>query len=146
MNRTARLAVAALALVVAAPAAARNDELKLPIADALRTPDAKAKLDPSIRLYFGTTPGGVERTIGETRTNKKTNSFNKTDKQACEWAFLGAVMALQAKARKTGGNAVVGIVSNYKDRRSSSATQYVCGVGNVVAGVAFKGTIVRMGR
>lgn len=146
MNSVSRLALALLALAVAGPAAARNDEMKFSIADALRTPDAKAKLDPSIRLYFGSTPGGVERTIGETRTNKKTNSFNKTDQQACEWAFLSAVLALQQKARKTGGDAVVGIVSNYKDRRFSSTTQYVCGVGNVVAGVAFKGTIVRMGR
>lgn len=146
MIRSARLAVAALTLAVAAPAAARNDVMKFPIADALRTPDAKAKLDPSIRLYFGSNPGGAVQTIGETRTNKKTNAFNKTDKQACEWAFLGAVLALQQKAKKTGGNAVVGIVSNYKNDRTSSTTHYVCGVGNVVAGVAFKGTIVRLGR
>ena len=34
--------------------------------------------------------------IGEWDTSKKTNGFNKEDKVACEWAFLSAMLTLQA--------------------------------------------------
>ena len=53
MNRPAAVAIAALAVLAAAPAGARDDRLRMPLADALSTADAKAKIDPSIKLFFG---------------------------------------------------------------------------------------------
>jgi uncharacterized protein YbjQ (UPF0145 family) len=55
------------------------------------------------------------------------------------------VIALQQRARKEGGNAVINIVSNYKNVVTSSDTEYVCGAGALMAGVAFKGRVVRLG-
>jgi hypothetical protein len=137
---------AALAiLLVAGHAAARDDVQAYPLQDALGTPSAMQKLDPQIKLYFGNQPHPqIAKDIGEWKTNKKTNGFGKSDKVACEWAFLSAVLELQQRARKEGGNAVVSIRSNYKDIERSSATEYTCGSGATVSGVAFKARVVKL--
>jgi hypothetical protein len=144
MKRFVLMVVAATALV-AVPARARDDRLRFPLADALGTADARAKLDPKVWLYFGEQKHAAPvRTFGTYSTNKKTNFFNKSDKEGCEWAFLSAALQLQERARKEGGNAVVNIVSNYKDIPFSSETEYECGAGNVVGGVALRGQVVQL--
>src|SRR5262245_26408650 len=128
------------------PSAARDDQNLYPIGQALRSPDAKAKLDPGIRLYFGKQRHpSVTRDYGEWKTSRKTNAFLRPDQQACEWAFLSAVISLQERARKKGANAVVNIVSNYKNVATSSASGYVCGAGGLLAGVGLKGRVVNLG-
>lgn len=139
------IGMVAMACLSAAPAAARDDRLTFPIKQALSTPEAQARLDKSIRLYFGAGNGPAGRELGAGKTNKKTNAAFKSDQTACEWAFLSAVLALQERAAKLGGNAVAGIVSNYKSQVTSSPTDYVCGAGNIMAGVALKGRIIRVG-
>lgn len=134
------------ALLLTCPGAdARDDHLSLPLKEALEAPAAQSKLDQGVKLYFGKQkhPKPI-KTLGEWKTNKKTNAFNKPDKEACEWAFLSAALELQARARKEGGNAVVDIRSNYKGRENSSETEYTCGAGGLMAGVAFKGTVVKL--
>ena len=139
--RALRLTIVAVLVSVAGAADARNDRLTLPISEALAA--GKDRLDPGVKLYFGNPgPGGTQ--LGRFTANRKTNASGKSDKQSCEWAFLSSVIALQERARKEGGNAVVGIVSIYKKQETSSATQYVCAAGNVVTGVAFRGTVVRL--
>mgnify|MGYP000936543396 CR=1 FL=1 len=136
-----------LATLLLAPSAAqaRDEHLSLPIKDALETPAAQSKLDKDVKLYFGKQKHPKPaKTLGEWKTNKKTNAFNKSDKAACEWVFLSAVLELQERARKEGGNAVINIRSNYKSHEKSSETEYTCGAGALMAGVAFKGTIVRL--
>lgn len=136
----------AVSLVLGSPLAqARDDHNMYPISDALKTSAAEEKLDKNTRLFFGDqkTPG-IARRIGEWGTNKKTNAFNKTDREACEWTFLSAVLELQERARKEGGNAVINIKSNYKNHLTSSATEYMCGNGALMAGVALKGTVVKL--
>jgi len=134
---------AAAALMVSLPARARDDRLHFPIGDALTSADAKAKLDPKIFLSFGGQKHAPPTKVFGTYTaNKKTNFFNKKDKEGCEWAFLSAVLSLQARARESGGNAVVNIKSVYKDVEFVSDTQYECGAGNVVGGVALRGDVV----
>jgi uncharacterized protein YbjQ (UPF0145 family) len=56
------------------------------------------------------------------------------------------VLELQERARKEGGNAVINIKSNYRNEERASATQYTCGAGAVIAGVALKGDVVTLGR
>jgi hypothetical protein len=128
------------------PAAARDEQRLYPIRQALNSPAAQTKLDPGVKLYFGSQGHPpITRTIGVWPTNKKTNTFAKSNLQACEWVFLSAVIALQERARKEGGNAVVNIVSNYRHVVTVSATEYVCGAGGLIAGVALKGKVVRLG-
>lgn len=136
--------LASLFITLALPAAARDDRLMFSIKDALSTPAAQEKIDKDIALQFGDHPAAASaKVLGEWKTNKKTNAFNKTDKEACEWAFLSAVLELQERAKKEGGTAVVNIKSNYKNDERSSEDEYVCGAGALMAGVALKGTVIK---
>jgi hypothetical protein len=134
------------ALLVTAPVADARDTLQtLSLKSALEKAEASGKLAPGIKLFFGTqkhpTPTAK---LGEARTNKKTNFFNKTDVEGCEWAFLSAMISLTQYAQKVGGNAVVNIRSNYKNNVFSSETEYQCGAGNVTGGTAFIGDVVKL--
>jgi len=136
--------LAALAGFTAA-ADARDERLKMPLKDALATPAAQEKMNPAVKLYFGDTPHAKpELTLGTFTANKKTNFFNKSDKEGCEWVFLSAVLALQQRALKEGGNAVVDVHSVYRNATLRSRTQYDCGAGAVVGGVALRGTVVKL--
>ena len=134
------LALALLACTVAVPAQARDTELKLPFADVLEMPEAKAKLDGSVKFYLAgqKTPKVLEKK-GEDVSNKKTNGVGKSDDEACRWATLSALIALQDKAKAQGANAVVDIVSFYKRDVFSSPTEYECHAGGFVVGVTLKG-------
>jgi uncharacterized protein YbjQ (UPF0145 family) len=142
----------AFVCVAAAAAAtssdARDDRLKFPVHPALAKGEAyKEKIDPSIKLYFGgqKTPA-VAKKMGDWTANKKTNAANKTDQEACDLAFISAVVSLQDRARKEGGNAVVNITSVYKNEPFASAKEYMCGAGHIMAGVALRGTVVTLGK
>ncbi len=142
MRRLGFLAVLTI-LAVARPALGRDDHLMLPIKDALGSPDA-SKLDPGVKLYFGHSKPAVSKSLGTFTTNKKANGFGKEDKVACERAFISAMIALQERARKQGGNAVVGIASYYKKIVTVSDKEYMCGAGALMAGVAFRGEVVKL--
>lgn len=123
---------------------ARDDIQTLPVQALLETTKAKqALLD--IPLYFADqSHNTIKTTYGEVITNKKTNAFNKTDREACEWVMLSALKALQERAVREGMNAVVNIQSYYKKREFVSQTEYQCGAGTFIAGVALKGTLVKL--
>ena len=143
------IAFACVAAMAAATSSfARDDRLKFPVDAALaKGQSTKEKLDPSIKLYFGSqrTPT-VAKKIGEWMSNKKTNAANKSDQEACEVAFISAVVSLQDRARKEGGNAVVNITSVYKNEPFKSPKEYMCGAGTFMAGVALRGTVVTLGK
>lgn len=138
------LSILLAGLSVAINAEARDTRLLLPIEDAMSTPDAKAKLNPDIRLVFGEGVSAVSQEHGPVITNRKTNAFNKSDEEACRWVMLSALMALQDNARKQGANAVVNIESFYKKVPMSSTTKYECHAGTLMAGVALKGDVVTL--
>jgi hypothetical protein len=136
------VAFACLSLSLAASHAFARDTIHdYPIAPALNSEGGKVADD--VALYFADQPHApVAKTIGEFATNKKTNAFGKSDEAACQHVFLSAVLELQDRARKEGGNAVINIKSNYKNQETASATTYTCGAGAVLAGVALKGDVV----
>jgi hypothetical protein len=143
---TAFAAGTAIAFVlVATPAEARETRHKFPLETALAKAQASGQLAPGIKLFFGTAkhPKPTAK-LGPTRTNKKTNFFNKSDVEGCEWAFLSSMIALTQYAQRVGGNAVVNIRSNYKSVEFSSETEYECGAGNVTGGTAFTGEVVKL--
>lgn len=125
-------------------AEARSDLHNFSIKSALSTPTAKEKIQPDIYLYFGNQKHPkIQRSFGKFSTSKKTNAFNKSDKQACEWAFLSAVIQLQRKAINLNANAIINIKSNYNRIETSSRKNFKCAAGSVIAGVALKGTFVQ---
>lgn len=136
----------AAVLLASAPVADARDTLQtFPIEAAIAKAQNSGQLTPGVKLFWGTQkyPKPTAQ-LGPARTNKKTNFFNKTDQEGCEWAFLSAMITLTQYAQRVGGNAVVNIRSNYKNVEFSSETEYKCGAGNVTGGVAFVGDVVKL--
>lgn len=124
---------------------ARNTHLKVSISEALELGEREGRLDNSIRLYFGSQRHpAIQRRLGTYTSVKKTNSVGKSDQRACKWAFLSAVITLQGRALREGGNAVVNIRSKYGKNVVSSTTDFECGAGAVIAGVTLIGDVVKI--
>ncbi len=129
-------------LLGASAAPARQTLHSYPVKPVLE--NNKYKLS-DVALYFGDQKHPkVVAEFGVFATNKKTNAFGKSDRVACDWVFLSAVIQLQHRALQEGGNAVVNIKSNYKDVEVSLDHEYRCGAGNILAGVALIGTVVKI--
>ena len=139
-----RLMLAALCAALAASHAFARDTVNdYPVVDALNSEPGKVGDD--VTLYFAGQPHPVVlKSFGEFATNKKTNAFGKSDEAACQHVFLSAVQELQERARKEGGNAVINIKSNYKNELRESATEFTCGAGAMIAGVALVGDVVTL--
>ena len=140
----AAVPTAILALAFAAPATARDDVLKFPVADVLNNPDYAAKLQ-GVKYFFGDTAHpAVAKEMGEYQSNKKTNAFGKSGKEACQWALLSALLSFHDRALAEGGDAVVNIHGYYKKQEFKSDTEFQCGAGATMAGVTLKGTVVKL--
>jgi uncharacterized protein YbjQ (UPF0145 family) len=134
-----------LSLLLISSAFARNTLETYSIKETLALPKAKSILGNDVRFYFGTQKHGkIEKRLYQVRTNKKTNAFGKSDKEACQWVFISALLALKNSALQAGGNAIINIKSNYKHNLISSNTTFQCGAGTFVAGTALVGTIVKI--
>jgi uncharacterized protein YbjQ (UPF0145 family) len=120
---------------------ARDTRYMLPIKDALTSVEAQEKLDSNMIFEFGQASEGT--LIEEAISNRKTNSFGKSDEKACSRAFLSAMIALQDRAKLLGTNKVTNIQSYYRKNAVSSQIEYECHAGAIVAGVALKGSIVK---
>src|SRR5450830_751529 len=128
------------------PAQARDTTYMLSIEEGMNTKDAQAKLDGSVKFYFAGQPTPtVLKTFNSDVSNRKTNSFGKSDQSACNWAFLSALLAFQERAKELGANAVVNMVRYYKKDEKTSPTQFECHAGAIIAGVALKGDLVTIG-
>jgi uncharacterized protein YbjQ (UPF0145 family) len=139
------VAVSAAAIAATAPAQARDTKLMLPLAAAMADNDAQNRLGEDVKFYFGSqkTPAVLQK-LGSDQTSQKTNSFGKSAEKSCNWAFLSAMLRLQARAKELGANAVVNIVSNYKTVEMSSETEFECHDGALMTGVALKGDFVKI--
>lgn len=140
------LAIIASALAVSTvPAAARDTRYELSIADVLADPRYAQNVPAGVKFYFASQTAPAGQNLGEFVTNRKTNSFGKQDEEACTWAMISAMKELGERALAEGGNAVVNIVSYYKKRPFASETLYECHAGALIAGVALKGEVVKVG-
>ncbi|PWN55489.1 excinuclease [Abyssibacter profundi] len=133
-----------LGLVAVAPAQARDDHKTYPLSDFFAREDVQNRLGNDVKFYFGDQAHpAIASRLGEYQSNKKTNAFNKTDQEACEWALLSAMLSLRDRAVGLGADAVVNITSNYRNTPFSSQSEYMCGAGNIIAGVTMKGEAVK---
>ena len=113
----------------------------IPIDDALKKNNHL--LDSNIKLSFS--PKIQENLIldrGFFISNRKTNGVFKTFESSCTRAFLSAIISLQERAVKEGGNAVINIHSFYKKKEMFSEEVFECHEGNIMSGVALKGRVV----
>ncbi|MFD2640612.1 hypothetical protein [Pseudomonas japonica] len=125
---------------------ARDTALYLPFEKVVQQMYNEGKLDKSLKFYLaGVQPKGkVSVVTPGVSTNKKTNAFNKSDEEACEWALQGALLTLQEAAKRVNANAVTNIVSYYKKNERKDATTYECHAGAFIGGVALKGDLSRV--
>ena len=124
---------------------ARDDVNEYSIDEAMSIEKISNAIGDGVEFYFaGQKHAKVEKLFGEFQSNKKTNSFAKTDKEACQWAFASAMKTFRKRAIKEGGNAVINIRSNYKGTLTSSSTTFKCGAGAVIAGVTIVGDVVKL--
>jgi uncharacterized protein YbjQ (UPF0145 family) len=142
---TALVAVASMTMSFSAQA--RDTKLLLPLSAAMSANDAQGRLGDTVKFYFGNqpTPPVLEH-LGTDKTSQKTNAFGKSPEAACNWAFLSAMLRLQQRARELGANAVINVVSNYKNAEMSSDTQFECHDGAIMSGVALKGEFVKLAK
>lgn len=142
-----KMVVCVLALAAATLAQARNDAVMLPLADVVQLGLDQGKLDGSVKFYLsGAATPKVSAKFGDDVSNKKTNGVGKDDATACNWAALSALMAFEASAKQKGANAVVDMHSFYKKSPTKDRVNYECHAGNIMAGVALKGTYARIGK
>ena len=125
-----------------ADALARDTLHQLPVASVLEEAGFASQI-AGVKFYFGDSAHpAITKELGEYRTNKKTNAFNKSDVEACNWVFRSAILALHQRAVSLGANAVVNVRSNYKNNVTVSDTKFTCGAGGIMAGVALVGDFV----
>lgn len=143
-NKILALLLGSAVLLTSGLVQARDDVQTFPIQEAMTSNDAPTVLE-GVKFYFGDAahPQVVEN-LGNYQSNKKTNAFMKDKKEACEWAFLSAMISLRDRAISKGGNAVINVSSNYHDSVLSSSTEYECGVGFLMVGVTFTGDVVKI--
>jgi len=135
----------AVASTASGLATARAEPQLYSIKQALSSPEAREKLNPAVKLFFGRRHPSVAVTIGVWPTAKRANILGRSNQLACDYSLLSAVLSLEGRARRERANAVVDIVSSYQNVPTVSETQYVCDVGPLRAGVALSGRVVRLG-
>jgi uncharacterized protein YbjQ (UPF0145 family) len=124
-------------------AAARDSVEEFLISDVMSSPDAKNILGEHIKFYFGDQEHPkVIKEITETSYLRKTNGANKSDKDACNWAFLSVMKELKEKAQSMNANAVVNIRSNYLNNPTSSTETFKCASGMLMSSVNLVGDVV----
>ena len=130
--------------VMLASSAMANEITEFSIDDVMTSVRAKETLKDDMPFYYGdqdySTPVKV---LSEATTRQKINGFLKSDRNACELAFLAAMKEFKAIAIAKGGNAVVNIHSSLNgdsDQRKNGT--YGCISGMTVAEVSLTGSIV----
>lgn len=132
-------------LMLCSHASARDTAHMFPLSEAFDSADYTEKLGTDVKFYFGEQAHPeVAKSFGEYTSNKKTKAFRKSDKVACEWVLLSALLTFKERALAEGGNAVVNIRSYYKKNEVSSETEFECHAGAIMAGVALKGEVVKL--
>lgn len=135
----------ALCVVLVSTAQAADVWYELSAKDAYSSGLDKGNLNADIKLFMkGERTPGVAKKYGEFQSNKRSNAFGKSKESACQMAFLSAIIALQQRAVREGGDAVIDIYSNTKDKVYESAEKFNCISGAMTANVSLKGTVVKL--
>jgi hypothetical protein len=141
---------AALALLAAFPAQARNDSIDVPIVSAL----AKRRMQEitsELPLAFGSASADkVDLLPGEVEVQGVASFYDEahprerlSEQASCQHAFEDAVVKLADQARRAHAAAVVGLVSNFKGQLVDDAKSADCHAGLQKTYVALKGRLAR---
>ncbi|MDR1425071.1 MAG: hypothetical protein LBI92_10790 [Azoarcus sp.] len=138
---------AIVAFVVPATTQARDTQhfydFHLVVEEAL----ADGALDGTVKFYLmgEKIPGKVTQTFPEAVSDRKTGKKGTTgagkdgDQARCDWALRAALLSFQDNAKKNGANAVIDLVSYYKEVEYQDVSKYECHAGKFMVGAALKG-------
>jgi uncharacterized protein YbjQ (UPF0145 family) len=134
-----------LALLAAAPAFADDAVSNHSIASVVERPDFATETG-GVRFFFGNSGHpAVARSIEQNATTSlRTRKLGRSNEEACQWVMMSALVQLGSHATSLGGNAVINVRSNWRNQEFSSATEYQCAAGFLMAGVALKGDVVSL--
>jgi hypothetical protein len=138
----ALLAIALLLVPLAAQA--RDTEHILPVATARDGQLGQAKLLDVPFYMHGQEHPALAKLISEPTSNRTTRGAFRSDEESCQVAVLSALIALQERAQKDGGDASVDIVSVTREQLTESATDHRCVAGSTTVHVPVKGKIVKL--
>ena len=128
-----------------APAADKWEQLS--VKAALQSDLAKEKLDPGLSFYMkGQKHRKARSTSGEYTSNKRSRKFRRSTEDACQQAFISALLSFQQRANKEDRNAVIDLYSITKDKKFVSTEKYSCLVGGMAANVALRGKVANIGK
>ena len=102
----------------AVPAFSADVKKKFTIEEAKTYEPVQEVLDGDISFYWGSqTHPKVIKKYGNFKVNKRANGFGKPKSNACYHALASALVVLQNRADREGGNAVINITSNIKNKK-----------------------------
>src|ERR1044071_7498042 len=130
--------------LVATRAYSRDDKYVLPIKAALDSAGPRQEPDGSVKFFFGkeSTPA-IASSVGSVKPHGKARTRRSDDIEACNVAFLAALIDFEQRAKKAGANAVVNIVSYYNNVKVASCTEFECYAG-AAAKAILRGDLVKL--
>ncbi len=136
------ISILALLLVWAAPAGARNTERFLSARAAAESEKGRAYLLDVPFYLKGEPHPPVAKEISEVTSANSASGAMRGDASSCQSAFLSALKNLQQRARESGADAIVDLVSITRGQETESASDFRCVAGAVIAHVGLKGKLV----
>jgi len=132
----------ALITLFVSDAQARNTERLIDVTAAVESAMGKAKLLDVPFYMKGQKHPKVKTKLGNYMSTRKSRGAFRSDLESCKITFLSALISLQKRARKEGGDAIINIISVTKDQEFESATQFRCVAGAIIVHVALRGDVV----
>lgn len=135
--------IAATAPATVASGAGQGDVLVYELRAAAADPAVAAKLAPGVKLFFGDEPAKVVSEVSPTETSRVgVRPARRTPISArCIRVAGNALITLSEEARAKGGNALVGIRSNYAGRPPVDAGKFECVLGLQMVTVSLAASI-----
>ncbi len=131
---------------LASNAWARNTEVLVSVEEAVESGVAKKKLLDVPFFMKGQKHPKVKTKLGNYMSTRKTRGAFRSDKESCKIAFLSAIISLQQRAKKEGGDGIINIISVTKDQEFESSKEFRCVAGAIIVHVALKGDVVKFNK
>jgi hypothetical protein len=144
MIRWMLLAIGCFLLMAPDHAQARATEHFFPAADARDSDLGMNKLLDVPFFLKGQKHPAVQKTLRQVRSQRSTRGAFRSDEASCQVAFLSAMIVLQQRAKDTGGDAIIDVVSTTQGEETESSTNYRCIAGSMIVHVGLKGKIVQL--
>lgn len=142
----AKLAICIVAASIATATLAANVQIMVNFQTIVDSSDGQARLDKSIKLFFGrgSAPASA-KSLGAVTLNKIAKEKERHDFDAnCNAAVLEALIELQQKAKALGGDGVGNIVSAWQGVEPHDPTQAECHAGGTGGHLTLKAQVLKL--